>query len=200
MRLLLLALLLLAACGEARAADDFSFDSEGWTVVGQTVPDRFILQKRDGNPAGSICATGSDTDLNFEPWYFVAPSKYWGDASRSYGKRLTWDLKINFVNDPISCARGSPDCFQRDVVIQGRGVSITAMAPNQTLSPNWGAKSQAVDLSTITDWRLNDENLTKASEIDIRVVLTNVVSLQLRGDWRVRSETVCLDNVYFGIP
>ena len=63
MRTKALALVALTACGSARANDDFNFDAEGWSLLGQFEPNRQVLQKHDGNPAGSICGTGVASDL-----------------------------------------------------------------------------------------------------------------------------------------
>ena len=70
------------ACGgvQAFASSTFDNDDEGWTIAGDADPTP-ELSGSAGNPGGHICATDQ---VGGDIWYFIAPQKFLGDASRVY--------------------------------------------------------------------------------------------------------------------
>jgi Laminin B (Domain IV) len=176
---------LCSACGgiSARANSVFETDDEGWTIGNNGDATAPMLNRAGGNPDGHICGQDQkDGDL----WYFVAPSKYLGNASSVYGKRLTFDLKQGAINYQVRA---------RDVVLNGGGLAISW---NARANPGLDWTPRSVRLDDQSGWML-DDGTTPASESDLRMVLGSLTSLRLRGEFFDGPlDTACLDNVYFG--
>lgn len=174
-------------CGgvPAFAGSTFESDNEGWTLSnngGLTSP---RLEARGGNPGGHICGTDEG---NGDVWYFVAPQRYLGDASGAQGKRLTFDLKQGTIFNQV---RG------RDVVLNGGGLAVRW---NLRFAPGLDWTPYSVRLDAVSGWRIDqpDDQGAEATEDDLRVVLGDLRSLRIRGEFVDGPDDACLDNVYFG--
>jgi hypothetical protein len=173
----------LAGCSDTIASSDFEASADGWTMAGDVLPAP-ELRATGGNPGGCICGT----DLMMaDIWYFVAPSKYLGNVSRAYGKRLTWDIK------------GSSEFYLikgRDLVMQGPGVSIIF---NVTDAPglDWTPYSATIDDKS--GWKLDTPEQPDATADQIKQVLQDLHALRIRGEYVDGPDHECLDNVEFGI-
>ncbi len=173
----------LAGCTDVIANSDFEANADGWTMTGDVnpVPE---LHATGGNPGGCIC--GTDLDLG-DIWYFVAPSKYLGNVSHAWGRRLTWDLKGSSIYYQIK---------GRDVVMQGPGLSIIYNIPS-TPGLDWTPYEVTFDASS--GWKIDTASQPDATEEDIKSVLANLHSLRIRGEFVDGPDHECLDNVEFGI-
>lgn len=149
-----------------------------------------------GNPGGYISWIGSQGD-----WWFFATysSKYRGDRSFAFGKKLTFDLKTDNtkINDPFSIPF---------VVISGKdgaGQDMHIFQP-QSNYPEPGAAwtSYSIDLQASSGWRMSTkDSLTGAVDAtagDIRQVLSTLSSLRIRGEYGSSRATGALDNVVLG--
>lgn len=187
-----------AACGpDVWAYDDFNFDAANWGIEGQTLESSPTLDKLHGNPPGSICGSDDGDPLADAPWKFVAPPKYKGDASRFYGRRLTWDAVTSELLFQIHAPN---DMTQPTDVVEISTNGLTLTAPpdlKQFAHSDWTAMS--VSLDTDSPWHHVDPAATPATEADIRSVLANLTTVVIRGEWSGDPETACIDNVYFGI-
>jgi Laminin B (Domain IV) len=183
-----LATLGLAACGIPSYANSvFEVYDEDWVIGDNGSETRPSLHAQGGNPGGYIC--GIDQD-NADIWYFVAPPKFLGNASGTYGKRLTFDLKQGTSYDQI---RG------RDVILNGGGLAVVnavRFAPGL----DWTPYTFRLDASG-SGWTIDDQtgNGPLASEAELRAVLGSLTSLRIRGEFSTGPQnTACLDNVFFG--
>lgn len=183
----LASLLVLLLCGchdvEAYALDRFEVDAHGWSLTGDanSTPE---LKDSGGNPGGNICGTD---EIGGDIWYFVAPETYLGDASKSYGKRLTFDLKQNNLYQLIK---------GRDVLLATDGIRIRYDL-REIPGTDWTLYSLTLDE---TDAWKNDTTAEPATQSEIKTVLRNVRSLRIRGEYADGPDSACLDNVIFGTP
>jgi hypothetical protein len=186
------------AGGAPKAASEFATDADGWTVVGdaQTTSVTADFKGTGGNPGGLITAKD---DVTGGTYYFVAPSKYYGDASGSYGKLLTFDLMTTSAASPF-VAYG--------VMLSGGGVTIVALLPKDPTPANtWQGYSFALDESgpwkVVSDVNISAEtDLSKApaaTKQDLTTVLGALTALRIRGEFNDGPDTGSLDNVKFGI-
>ncbi len=176
-----------AACGPAAyAGSTFEGDSEGWTLSNNGPLTTPTLEREGGNPAGHLCGKDEgDGDI----WYFVAPQKYLGNASSTFGKRLTFDLKQGSIYNQV---RG------RDVVLNGGGLAVTwffRFAPGLDWTP------YSVRLDADSGWKIDEPTGpgAAATEADLRTVLGDLRSVRIRGEYfDGLNDTACIDNVYLG--
>jgi len=181
--------LLFAACGgDYIAADDFTYDDGEWSLERITSDPTLRLAEDSSYDGPALC--GSDHGFSGFPefWRFSAPNKYLGNASRGFGRRLTWDSQTEEGRQ-----------FQtNDLFLGGRGITLVVKVPNPPNRPtSWQGFS--VWLDTKSDWRIAATGVV-ATEDDIKATLSTLTSLRLPGQWRDGAETTCIDNVYFGTP
>lgn len=187
MRWLLFILLSCAGCScgpsGAYAASSFEANDEGWSLNGDAAS-RVELRSPGGNPGGHICGRDS---VNGDIWYFIAPVAFLGDASRVYGKRLTWDLKQDNMFQQLK---------GRDVVLQGGGLSIV-FPIKTTPAKEWTSYEATID--ALGGWKVDEPALPAATEAQLKQVLKGISSLRLRGEFADGPDSACLDNIYFGV-
>ena len=183
------ALLASMACAcsgtPALVSSTFESDAEGWLLSGDGDNTSPSLERAGGNPGGHICGIDSKDG---DTWYFVAPTRYLGDRSAAFGKRLTFDLKQGAIFNQI---RG------RDIVLNGGGLAISF---NFRASPGLDWTPYSAHFQPDSGWVI-DGTATPASEDELRTVLRSLTSLRIRGEfYDGPNDTACLDNVYFGTP
>lgn len=175
------------ACGPAsHASSTFEGNAESWRLSNNGALEAPTLMSQGGNPGGHVCGRDEgDGDI----WYFVAPPKFLGNASGSYGKRLTFDLKQGNIFNQL---RG------RDVVLNGGGLAVTW---NLRFAPGLDWTPFSVTLDTTSPWYIDEPTGEPplATEDQLRTVLSDLRSLRIRGEfYDGLDDTACLDNVYFG--
>jgi hypothetical protein len=178
----------LSACGgiPAFASSVFEADDEGWVLRNNGSSPTPLLDRQGGNPGGNLC--GVDHAWG-DTWYFAAPAKFQGDASSTWGKRLTFDLKQYTIYNQI---RG------RDVVLNGGGLAVV----NQMrFAPGLDWTPYSFTLDATSGWTIDQPTGQgpSATEAQLRVVLGSMSSLRIRGEYVDGDlDKACLDNVYFG--
>jgi hypothetical protein len=185
----LLSSLLLTACGgDYLAADEFTYDDGEWSLEAQTDEPALRLAENSSFDGPALC--GSDHGFSGAPefWRFNAPHKYLGNASRAFGRRLTWDSQTEEGRQ-----------FQaNDLFMAGLGITLVLQVTNPPNRPSsWQSFTVWLDLKS--DWRVASTGVP-ATEDEIKATLATLRSLRLPGEWRDGAETTCIDNVYFGTP
>ena len=158
----------------------FDTDDEGWLVVGDAtsaIPD---WHSQGGNPGGYISA---DDTAAGGVWYWEAPSKFRGNQLQSFGKNLKFQLTQNNFSYPF-------DYY--DVIIEGNNKTLVI-----DLSPNPLATwtQYVVKLDNSVAWKISTFEGNLATNTDIQEVLSNIVSLRIRGEYESGPDTGQLDNV-----
>ena len=166
----------------------FDADKEGWTTVGMT----FAPEHRStgGNPGGYIWAQDETVNIGGDVWYWQAPVKYHGNLAWSYGGTLSFDLWQSDTSSPHW------EEFA-DVILVGEGLTLvydTGYHPGTTWT------SYTVLLDNSSGWFVGDLSQPTvygpvATETEIKQVLSNVVDLRIRGEYRWGEDNGGMDNV-----
>lgn len=178
------AMLLHAGVATAGASSDFSSDAEGWLLYGDSVTSAPTYVATGGNPGGYI--NGTDKVLG-GVWYFLAPAKFLGDNSTSYGQTLSFDLRM----------RGSGPLFaDSDVILAGGGLSLHYDFASVPADLTWTPYS--VVLSEAAGWKVGSLSGPAATNAQMHSVLASVTSLKIRGEFITGPDNGDLDNVVLG--
>ncbi len=163
----------------------FSGGDEAWRVVGDAEGGTGVPEwsETGGNPGGSLSA---DDDVRGGVWYWQASTKFYGDLSNAYGKKLRFDLK--------QTSAMSAQFNDRDVILSGGGTTIWL---DRLSNPGAGWTSYAVILDTSETWWRADGS--PATETDIRTVLGSLDDLRIRGEYESGVDTGGLDNVALNV-
>lgn len=164
------------------AASPFDTNDEGWKVTGDAQSATPAYVATGGNPGGFI--RGFDNVVG-GVWVWSAPAKFLGNMSAAYGFPLTYDLRM----------RGSGPLFDdSDVILTGSGVSLYLIkTPPVPQDVAWTSYSALIQ--DVASWHVGGYSGPLATELQIRNVLTNVTSLQIRGEFISGADNGDLDNV-----
>ena len=184
-----LALILVLVTFEQAAAQpiavsnfDSRLDTEGWTALGSI--DGFVWQDAISQGGGAL----EVQDGGNGTFRFVAPPKFLGNVESAYNKLLVYEMRNV----------GSEDRFATDADITISGNGITLNFNHSFFPPSANFESFEARLHESAGW-LN-ENEEQPSKLEFQLVLQNLESLTIQGDFRWRnSETTYLDNVIFGV-
>ncbi len=174
----------------------FDFNDEGWLITPRA--DNFgditgagspLYNAPDGTPYQYI----AHQDLGPGTyWFFRAPTKFYGDRSGLYGKKLVFDLK---QTNPEPNAGLAPF-----VILRGGGYNLYLYDTDLTKpDTTWKTYSYALDVSA--GWRLNSgwsTASTLATQSDIIAVLTTLTDMRIRGEFTDGADQGYLDNVGLG--
>ena len=164
--------------GRIIVAHDFSTSDQGWLVSGDTGLTAPEFSASGGRSGGYI--SNVDEALG-ETWYFRAPDGVLKLLSAAEHGTLSYDLEQS---------ADEPGFLDDDVVIVGPAGRLSyrfLASPGQT----WTAFS--VRLSASAGWRWNWS--TPATQEQIRRVLDNATSLEIRGEYHTGPDIGGLDNV-----
>ncbi len=161
-------------CSNADLVSTFDSGDEGWTTEG-TAFQGIHYDSEDGNPPGSVY--GIDNANQSGWWYFHSPSSWNGDWSQYKGGTLSFDLKFRSGTDIPS-----PDNYI--VWIEGTSGELT-----------WGMDSDPPN-TTWTHYQITLSHETfDVTEEYFNGVMSNVVGLKIRGEYRTGADQEGLDNV-----
>jgi len=167
----------------ARSGSDevirYTFDKndEGWVVAGGN-SDRPDHDSEGGNLDGHIYSTSPRLR------YWTAPSGLKGDFSDAYGGRLSFDLNTTVWHDTVAL-----------VELEGGGAKIVFNG-EYPVRRDWTNFNILLDEKE--DWIV--EKSKRATESDIRKVLSNVTQLRIRAGFCGGKSTCGLDNVSLSYP
>jgi Laminin B (Domain IV) len=165
---------------QARVIIAHTFDetTHGWLVSGDSgaVPPQHHLA--GGDPGGYVAS--ADEALG-ETWYFRAPDDVLAKLAAAEGGTLTYSLK---QSEPVV------GVFEDDVVIVGPAGRLSYRFP---YSPGTAWTSFAVRLDAAAGWRWNWN--AAATPAQMRSVLANPTSLEIRGEYHTGPDEGALDSV-----
>ncbi len=173
---------LCPATSNAAVVSTFDGDTDGWSAIGD-IASPATFSSSGGNPGGHIfindAVTGGVT-------YFVAPSKFLGDQSTSYGTPFTFDLMQSYS--------GAPNQFNdADIFLVGAGLTLVFDAPLAPTNNSWA--SYNVTLMESAGWRIDSLAGAAPSQAQMQNVLSDITSLRLRAEFQTGPDTGSLDNV-----
>jgi alkaline phosphatase D len=159
-------------------ADGFDTSTHGWLVSGDSGAVAPQLHVAGGDPGGFI--SYADEALG-ETWYFSAPASVLRALAAAEHGTLSYSLK---QSEPVV------GIFEDDVVIAGPAGRLSYRF---AASPGTEWTSFSVKLSESAGWRWNWN--ARASQAQIRSVLANPTSLEIRGEYHTGPDEGALDNV-----
>ena len=159
-------------------AYDFEKSAHGWLVSGDTGPSEPQLHAAGGDPGGYI--SHMDEAVG-ETWYFRAPESVLSALPSAENGTLSYSLKQS---------ADVPGVLDDDIIILGPAGRLSFRFAT---SPGTGWTPFSVKLTAGAGWRWNWN--APASQEQIRRVLANPTSLEIRGEYHTGPDEGALDNV-----
>jgi hypothetical protein len=158
-------------------AHDFEKSPHGWLVSGDTGPSEPKLHAAGGNPGGYISYVDEAVG---ETWYFRAPASVRSALAAAEHGTLSYSLKQS---------ADQPSVLDDDVIIIGPEGRLSFRFAT---SPGTGWTTFSVKLSADAGWRWNWN--APASQEQMRRVLANPTSLEIRGEYATGADDGALDT------
>ena len=159
-------------------AHDFDSSTHGWLVSGDTGSFEPRLHAAGGHPGGYI---SHEDEAVGETWYFRAPESVLRALSAAENGTLSYSLKQS---------ADEPGILDDDVIIVGPAGRLSFRFA--TL-PGTGWTPFSVNLAAGAGWRWNWN--APATQEQIRRVLANPTSLEIRGEYQTGPDEGALDTV-----
>ena len=159
-------------------AHDFESSRQGWLVSGDTGESEPQRHATGGDPGAYI--SHADEAVG-ETWYFRAPESVLRALAAAENGTLSYSLKQSAE---------IPGVVDDDVIIVGPAGRLSYRFPT---SPGTAWTSFSVRLTAGAGWRWNWN--APASQEQMRRVLANPTSLEIRGEYHTGPDQGALDNV-----
>jgi alkaline phosphatase D len=157
---------------------DFTASAQGWLVSGDTGSTEPVFRPSGGSPGGHI--SNVDEALG-ETWYFSAPDSLLKQLASAENGTLSYSLKQS---------ADIPSFLDDDVIIVGPAGRLSFRF---STSPGTGWTPFSVKLTAAAGWRWNWN--APATQEQIRRVLANPTSLEIRGEYHTGPDEGALDTV-----
>ena len=157
---------------------DFTASAQGWVVSGDTGSAEPVFHPSGGSAGGHI--SNADEALG-ETWYFRAPESLLKQLAAAENGTLSYSLKQS---------ADEPGFLDDDVIIVGPAGRLSFRFGT---SPGTGWTPFSVKLTAVAGWRWNWN--ARATQEQIRSVLANPTSLEIRGEYHTGPDEGALDNV-----
>lgn len=159
-------------------AHDFESSRHEWLVSGDTGETEPQRHASGGDPGGYI--SHADEAVG-ETWYFRAPDSVLRALAAAENGTLSYSLKQSAE---------IPGVVDDDVIIVGPAGRLSFRFAT---APGTGWTPFSVKLTAAAGWRWNWN--ARASQEQIRRVLANATSLEIRGEYHTGPDEGALDNV-----
>ncbi|MBX2964138.1 MAG: gliding motility-associated C-terminal domain-containing protein [Cyclobacteriaceae bacterium] len=182
---------------QAQISSTFNINTDGWTA-----PDAnpaIAYSAAGGNPGGYVSGNpfiivfGATT--LYVPFYFVAPTLYYGNRSAYYNGTLRYDVQQSTT--------GGPNQYAEVSIANNLGIVLYYYPPvsNQPpAAPSWATYSVVLN-NALGYWKTtNNPAGVAATEVQLQSVLADLANLSIRGLYRDANVNGRLDNVRFTPP
>jgi alkaline phosphatase D len=157
---------------------DFTASAQGWGISGDTGATEPVFHPSGGSPGGHISHV--DEALG-ETWYFRAPDSVLRQLAAAENGTLSYSVKQSSDDTGF---------LEDDVIIVGPAGRLSYRFGT---SPGTGWTSFSVKLAAAAKWRWNWN--APATQEQIRSVLANPTSLEIRGEYHTGPDEGALDTV-----
>ena len=157
---------------------DFESSRQGWVVSGDTGQTEPQVHATGGHPGGYISHVDEAVG---ETWYFSAPETVLRALREAEHGTLSYSLKQSAE---------IPGVLDDDIIIAGPAGRLSFRFAT---SPGTGWTPFSVKLTAGPGWRFNWN--APATQDQIRRVLANATSLEIRGEYHTGPDEGALDNV-----
>jgi hypothetical protein len=159
-------------------AHDFEKSTHRWRVSGDTGESEPRLHASGGHPGGFISYVDEAVG---ETWYFRAPDTVLRALAAAENGTLSYSLKQS---------ADLPSVLDDDVIVAGPAGRLSF---RYATSPGTGWTAFSVKLAAGAGWRFNWN--APASQEQIRRVLADATSLEIRGEYHTGPDEGALDTV-----
>jgi Ca2+-binding RTX toxin-like protein len=160
----------------ALISSTFDTDVDGWTVFGDAQGNSVVPT---WNTSGYAFATDN---VAGGVWFWLAPAKFLGDQSASFGVGLSFDLRQSATDAQFS---------NPDVTLEGAGLKLVLRFTSYP-GTDWTAYS--VTFAEGAGWTNATTGLA-ATAAELRAVLGDLDRLLIRGEYRTGADTGSIDDV-----
>jgi alkaline phosphatase D len=164
--------------GRTLVEHDFTASAQGWVISGDTGATEPVFHPSGGSPGGHISHV--DEALG-ETWYFRAPDGVLRQLAAAENGTLSYSVKQSSDDTGF---------LEDDVIIVGPAGRLSFRFGT---SPGTAWTSFSVKLAASAKWRWNWNAL--ATQEQIRSVLANPTSLEIRGEYHTGPDEGALDTV-----
>jgi len=190
---LALLILIYTGCGdddekvkETSDSSDFISGVDGWKIEGDAKGSEGLIPNfSEINGLGNSGYIYAKDDATGGIWYFVAPSKYYGDKSKFFNGKIEFYL--------IQDSNIANQFNANDIIIEGTSGKKIVYKHNNYPAKTW-TKYQ-INLNSDSQWV--DENGNIASDDTIKSILSNITKLMIRGEFEDGQDTGGLDGFKF---
>jgi gliding motility-associated-like protein len=185
-KILGIALIASSSKVQGQIISTFDTDRDGWTALDNQSGPTPTYKPTGGNSGGYIemidGVAGTAT-------YFVAPAKFLGNRSTSYGATLKFDLQVSIT----------PNSSTAGVQLIGGGTTLVRLLPTlPAVAPNW--TSYSFKLDETENWRISSTTGPIATQAQIMTVLDSLTALRINGEYNTSAaDGGGLDNVILEI-
>ncbi len=171
----------------AQVSSTFETDADGWTFLNTSTSVPVAYSSTGGNPGGFASVTySSNTATTTQNW--IAPSKFLGNLLvKSFGMNLKFDMQQSLA--------GTNSNTNGDIRIEsGSTILVFSLPTKPAVIPAWS--SYSITLDETTPWRMGSTDGALATRAQIKSVMSNVTSIEIRGTYATNASYVSgLDNV-----
>lgn len=163
---------------------DFDSDPESWLVLQDDTPGTPSHVLADP-PAGGYISAG---ETSAGPWFFLAPERFLGNQSGSYGGHLEFDLYLTEAPQSMD----GPE-----VILWGGHRQLFWDSPSR---PESGWTHFQVPLHETAGWRITTPTGPEPTGDQMLSALSDVVQWAIRGHYSGAAQNNGLDNVALVFP
>jgi hypothetical protein len=192
-------MMILTACGgggssttdpvpaeETEIISDFATGVDGWKIEGDGQGSTGVIPNfSELNGVGNSGYIYAEDDVTGGVWYFVAPSKFYGDKTAFFNGKIEFYL--------IQDSAMSNQFFYEDIIIEG--TSGQKIIYNFENYPTKEWTKYEINLNTDSQWL--DEVGTPISDDMIKSILSDITKIMIRGEFESGSDTGGLDGFQF---
>ncbi len=165
-----------------QVSSDFASSIDSWTIGGEISGMEILASHQDqgGNPGA--CIKGDD-NFSGSAWTFSAPIKYLGNKLEYYGGVFSFDFYVNKKDNNQT---------QVYVVFEGNDERLVYVIESP---PALEWTNYLVYLSQNPNWKIESKDGLPATRDQIELVLQNIESINIQGEYRTGKDEGFLDNV-----
>lgn len=173
----------VAYVGNDQVVSDFNAGGENWSFLNDVKS--FKHSKTDGVTGGYLKAVDSVSGLTM---YFAAPDEFEGEKGGFFGGTFSFFMKAE--------GTGFSSSISRSVVIRGANDTYITWAMEAAPGEDWTRYQAHLDETGGWEFGLG----VRATDDQIKAILDDILSIEIRGEFIYGPETVGLDNVKLTAP
>lgn len=197
----------LASSSKVLIGSDFSRSTESWSVISNGARSPGAIHERSSRGSLNYYIHSRDNEINVDSagndlvrWSFVAPSKFLGHQTISYGGSL--EFKLASASGDFSAKNLNANTefvvLECSTCALGTGIKLVRRL-DASLSFDGKPKQFSLPLKESSGWMKDPKNTlfkwTKPTQCEMVSVLNALSSIRIQGDYTRWYESIALDSV-----